>query len=104
VHRSCYKYCANRDLKISTETVKLHSEVRSIHRLSDGSAVARTVASIATNNGLELTRYRASRLMKHLGLVSCQLRKHSYKKSNAAHIYIPTTLAREFNVLGPNQV
>lgn len=104
MHRSSYKYWVNRDRKISPETVKLHSEVRSIHKLSNGSAGARTIASIATNNGLELTRYRASRLMKQLGLVSCQLRKHSYKKSTAEHICIPNTLAREFNVLGPNQV
>ena len=82
----------------------MHSEVRAIHKLSNGSAGARTIASIATNNGLELTRYRASRLMKQFDLVSRQLRKHTYKKSTAEHICIPNTLARKFNVLGPNQV
>ena len=104
VHRSSYKYWVNRDIKISPETVKLHSEVRSIHRISNGSAGARTIASIASNNGTQLTRYRASRLMKQLGLVSCQLRKHAYKKSNQMHLAIPNALSREFNVLVPNQV
>jgi len=42
--------------------------------------------------------------MKQLGLVSYQIRKHAYKKSTAEHICIPGTLAREFNVLTPNQI
>ena len=42
--------------------------------------------------------------MKQLGLVSCQLRKHSYRKSTAEHICIPNTLARGFNALTPNQI
>ena len=104
MHRSSYKYWVNRDRKISLETVKLHSEVRSIHKLSNGSAGARTIASIATNNGLELARYRVSRLMKQLGLVSSQLRKHAYRKSTAEHICIPNTLARGVNVFAPNQI
>ena len=104
MHRSSYKYWVNRDLKISPEIIELHSEVRSIHRLSNDSAGARTIASIVSNNGIELTRCRASRLMKQLGLVSCQLRKHAYKKSAHEHIAIPNTLSREFNVAAPNQV
>ena len=82
----------------------LHSEVWSIHKLSNDSAGARTIASIAINNGLELTCYRVSRLMRQLGLVSCQLRQHSYRKSTAEHVCIPNTLSREFNVHAPNQI
>ena len=42
--------------------------------------------------------------MKQLSLVSCQIRKHAYKKSTAEHISIPDTLAREFNLFAPNQI
>jgi len=36
--------------------------------MSDGSAGARTIAVIATNNGFELSRYRAAKLMVKLKL------------------------------------
>ena len=104
MHRSSYKYWVSRDTKISSETAKLQNEVRSIHRLSNGSAGARTIASIASNNGIQLTRYRATRLMKQLGLVSCQVRKHAYSKSIREHVSILNTLSRKFNVLEPNKV
>ena len=42
--------------------------------------------------------------MMQLGLVSCQLRKHSYRKSTAQHICIPNTLSREFNIHASNQI
>lgn len=107
VHRSTFKYWQRRDKRVSPEAARLHSLVREAHRLSNGSAGARTVADIITNDeshDIELSRYRAGRLMKSLDLVSCQLPKHAYKKATQEHIAIPNWLDRQFAVAAPNQV
>ena len=65
VHRSTFKYWQRRDKRVSPEAARLHSLVREAHRLSNGSAGARTVADIITNDeshDIELSRYRAGRL------------------------------------------
>lgn len=51
-----------------------------------------------------MSRYVASKRMKELNLVSCQLPIHRYKKSGNQHLSIPNTLNREFTVSRPNQV
>ncbi len=81
VHRSSYRYWANRDKSLSSERVLVRAEVRRAYELSNGSAGARTIADIVTARGIPLSRYRASKFMKELGLISCQLPKHSYKKN-----------------------
>lgn len=81
--------------------------VREAHRLSNGSAGARTIADIVTNDdshAVSLSRYRAEKLMKKLGLVSCQLLQHTYKKAIKEHVAIPNLLDRQFSVTAPNQV
>jgi len=50
--------------------MKAFTVVKVIHRESNGSAGARTIATIATNRGYPLSRYRASKLMKLQCLVS----------------------------------
>ena len=59
---------------------------------------------MVSQDGIDLSRYRARRLMKDLGLVSCQLPKHAYKKAAQPHAAIPNTLNRQFDVSAPNQV
>lgn len=54
---------------INAETVKLRSLVSEAHAASNGSAGARTIADIVTNQGVKLSRYRAAKLMRTLGLV-----------------------------------
>ena len=44
VHRSTYKYWVKRDKRLTPEAAKLHSLVKEAHRLSNGSAGARTLA------------------------------------------------------------
>lgn len=78
--------------------------VTSIFRESNGSAGARTIAGIATDRGVALSRYRAGRLMKQCQLVSCQQPKHAYKKAKQEHVEIPNHLDRQFSVTKPNQV
>lgn len=49
-------------------------------------------------------RWLAGRLMKELGLVSCQQPTHRYKRGGHEHIAIPNRLERQFAVTEPNQV
>ncbi len=44
------------------------------------------------------------RLMKELGLVSCQQPAHRYKRGGREHVTIPNHLGRQFAVTEPNQV
>ena len=78
--------------------------VNESHQLSNGSAGARSIATMVTTAGVPLSRYRAGRRMKALGLVSNQQPKHRYKKASKEHISIPNKLARNFDVSAPNQV
>ncbi len=48
-------------------------------------------------------RWLAGRLMKELGLVSCQQPTHRYKRVGHEHIAIPNRLERQFAVTEPNQ-
>ena len=59
---------------------------------------------MVTNEEITLSRYRASKIMKALGLVSCQLPKHRYRKADTEHVEIPNHLNRQFAVCAPNQV
>lgn len=78
--------------------------MKEAHRISSGSAGARTVAEIVTRSGVKLSRYRATKLMKQLGLVSRQLPKHKYNKQTQEHIEIPNHLDRQFAASEPNKV
>ena len=50
-------------------------------------------------------RWLAGRLMKELGLVSCQQQPtHRYKRGGHEHVTIPNYLERQFAVTEPNQV
>nr|KJZ13160.1 integrase [Pseudoalteromonas rubra] len=105
VHRSSYKYWRSRDKQITPEQARLNSAIHEVHAASEGSAGARTIATIVTNTkDILLSRYRASKLMKKLGLVSCQLPQHKYKRAEQTHPDIPNHLDRQFAVTEPNQV
>ncbi|HEM8303623.1 TPA: IS3 family transposase, partial [Providencia stuartii] len=105
VHRSSYQYWRHRSKIPSVEQTRLRALVREAHESSHGSAGARTIADIVSNTKqVPLTRYRASKLMKLLGLVSCQTSKHRYKKTTQEHVEIPNHLRRQFAVTEPNQV
>lgn len=90
---------------MSPEQAELRSIVSEMHEASQGSAGARTIADMVTNiKGISLSRYRASKLMKSLDLVSCQSPKHKYKKAEQEHLEIANHLGRQFAVTAPNQV
>jgi putative transposase len=86
------------------EEQRLRGHVKAAYRLSNGSAGARTIAKLVTEQGIPLSRYRAARRMQVLGLVSSQQPKHRYKKAEQPHIGIPNRLDRQFDVEAPNAV
>jgi putative transposase len=92
----------NRDNSLSVADVELRAQVKRFHGLSGGSAGARSIADMLTNEGYPLSRYRAGNLMTELDLVSCQIPKHNYKKANKEHVAIPNILERQFAVVEPN--
>jgi putative transposase len=73
VHRSSHRDWVKRPLIPSRDKAKALTMVKLIHSESNGSAGARTIASISTQRGLPLSRYRSGRMMKALNLTSCQL-------------------------------
>ena len=103
VCRSSYKYWRSRRRVINSDKVKLRALVSEKHELSNGSAGSRSIAAMVSQHGTDLSRYRARRIMKDLGLVSCQLPKHAYRKALQPHVAIPNELNRQFNVTAPNQ-
>jgi len=59
---------------------------------------------MATQRGYRMGRWLAGRLMKELGLVSCQQPTYRYKRGGHEHVAIPNHLERQFAVTEPNQV
>lgn len=82
----------------------LRSQVLELHNISHGSAGTRSIAIMATLRGFKMGCWLAGRLMKELGLVSCQQPTHRYKRGGHEHIVIPNHLERQFAVTEPNQV
>ena len=80
------------------------SEIRRAWNQRRGSAGARTLAEMLTQNGVPMSRYRAGRLMKYLNLSSCQPGKHQYKNACQEHTCLPNLLERQFAVPEPDRV
>lgn len=59
---------------------------------------------MVTRSGVPLSRYRAGRRMKILGLVSSLLPVHRYQKAEQSHVAIPNHLDRQFDVNAPERV
>lgn len=83
---------------------KTHAVIKAIFTKSRGSAGARTIATIASKEGLSLSRYRVGRIMKQLNLASSQCSTHRYKKTGNEHLNINNHLNRQFNATRPNQL
>ncbi len=71
-------------------------KIKYAHALSGGSAGSRTVATIASTADYKVSRYRARKAMKALGLMSCQVPKHRYKRGGLEHSIAPNLLHRQF--------
>jgi len=75
VYRSSYKYWRQPKKPNATRVVLL-SFVRESYCESNGSAGARNIAAMVTTKGVKLSRWRATKLMKELNLISCQQADH----------------------------
>lgn len=104
VHRSSFKYWVKRPKGPTAATLLLHAKVKEAHEISGGSAGSRTIASIASTADSIVSRYRARKAMKALGLTSCQVPKHRYQRGGAEHHVAPNILDRQFAPNTPNQV
>ena len=105
IHRSSFKYWKQRSKRPACLVKAM--EIAKITKLfddSEGSAGARSIAQMATDQDVPLSRYRTSRLMKKLGLISCQIPGHTYKKTGHEHVEISNELDRQFNPDAPNRV
>lgn len=104
IHRSSYRAWRDRSRVVSPEELLLREQIQVVHELSNGSAGARAIATMVTMAGQPLSRYRAGRRMKLLGLQSNQPPTHQYKKADQPHVSIPNRLDRKFDVAAPNKV
>ena len=55
-------------------------------------------------HGIKLTRYLAANIMRSMGLISCQLKTHKYKRADEEHQAHDNILNRNFSPSAPNQV
>jgi putative transposase len=101
---STLKYQRRQAKRIDPAKIALQASIRECHRQSNGSAGARTLATMVSLQGIPLSRYRSSRLMKQLDLYSTQQRKHRYRRATQLHLAIDNALDRKFTVEGPNEV
>lgn len=104
LHRSTLKYRRAAAKRIDKEVIAISAMVKAAHVESRGSAGSRSIAAMVTEQGVPLSRYRARRFMRQLGLVSTQQPKHSYKKAVQSHISIANELNRQFNPNRPNKI
>jgi len=103
IHRSSFRYWSERSKRVRPERLQELEMVKTIFKESNGSAGARTVATIASSRNTPLSRYRAGRLMKQCQLRSRQQPKHAYKPAWQDHAAVPNKLNRRFNCKAPNQ-
>ena len=104
VQRSSYRAWRDRDTTPGEGERLLLDKIVEAYEASKGSAGARSIASMVTQTGTPLSRYRASKRMKSLGLVSTQPPSHAYKKAEQPHVDIPNLLDRAFDVERPNTI
>ncbi|MGX8941293.1 IS3 family transposase [Symbiopectobacterium sp. Eva_TO] len=105
VHRSSYRHWQASANEPDGERVVKCSRVMEAWNASGGSAGARSIATIVTgSSGVKMGRWLAGKLMKELGIASCQRPAHKYKRGGNEHVEIPNYLNRQFAVTAPDQV
>ena len=104
VARSTYQYRCQRAKRVNHNKERLKQKVEHIHSNSRGAAGSRTVSGMLKQQGESVGRYQARSLMKSLGLVSKQQKRHRYRIADDESVIAPNHLARAFKVDAPNQV
>ena len=95
---SYYEYC-QRNSEIDVTRTRLRIKVNELFNLSRGSAGSRTITSLMQEAGYCIGRFKVTRLMKELGLVSKQPGSHAYKSATIERPDIPNQLNRELPYL-----
>jgi len=75
-----------------------------VFKASRSAAGSRTIKTMLNNDGIEIGRYKVSRLMAEIGLISKQPGPHAYKQATVERLDIPNVLNRQFDVEAPDQV
>ncbi|WP_329958684.1 IS3 family transposase [Psychrobacter sp. I-STPA10] len=102
--RSSYYY-STKIKPIDIEAIKVKALIRQIFNDSNGSAGTRTITAILWHqHGVRLSRYKAGKFMKRMGLISRQLKQPKYKHCDEGHKIHDNTLERKFSPIAPNQV
>ncbi len=98
-------YLAKKPKMPSLKQINLTLWVKQASDQSKGSAGARTLSAIVSQqHNVKLTRYKASKIMAQQGLVSRQLIRHRYSKTDKEHAICDNLLKRAFSPTAPNQV
>ncbi len=85
--------------------VEIKADIKSFFDLGRGSAGSRSIVQHLSNDTDHTAGcFKIRRMMKEMGLVSCQQKSHKYKVNSKEKPNIPNLLNREFNVDAPNQV
>ncbi|EKF4185592.1 IS3 family transposase [Salmonella enterica] len=105
VHRSSYRHRQTSVNEPDGKRVTKRSQVMEARNASGGSAGTRSIASIVTRDpGVKMGRWLAGKLMTELGIASCQIPAHKYKRGGNEHVEIPNHLDRQFAVTAPDHV
>lgn len=104
VHRSQFYYRKKRQQKDDKARDALRQKATELHRMSRGSAGARTLSSMLRQEGHQVGRYKAASLMKEAGIISHQPCRHRYRVRDKASLIAANELDRQFNVAEPDKV
>ena len=104
INRSCYYAYQNRRNRIDVERITLRAKVNQVFKISRSSAGSRTIQTMLNERGIEIGRFKVSRLMAEIGLICKQPGPHAYKRATVERPDIPNVLGRQFDVDQANAV
>ncbi len=104
ISRSCYYAYRDRRKRVDVERMILRAKVKQAFKISRRSAGSRTIKTILNEKGIDIGRFKVSRLMAEIGLICKQPGPHAYKQATVERPDIPNVLDRQFDVDQPNQV
>ncbi len=104
INRSCYYAYRGRRRQVDVERMILRAKVNQAFKISRSSAGSRTIKTMLNEEGIQIGRFKVSRLMAEIGLICKQPGPHAYKQATVERPDIPNVLDRQFDVDQPNQV
>ena len=104
INRSCYYAYRGRRRQVDVERMILRAKVNQAFKISRSSAGSRTIKTMLNEEGIQIGRFKVSRLMAEIGLICKQPGPHAYKQATVDRSDIPNVLDRQFDVDQPNQV